>query len=84
VKEEIPVHKPSAFLIYGGVSLTSFGVAYDSGFLGPTDDHDHSVVFSPAGVTGTSSVSAAYTITNNITGDDLAIPVPNQKPPHQT
>jgi hypothetical protein len=83
VKEAIPVHKPSAFLIYGGVGLTSVGVAYDSGFFGPTDGHDHSVVFS-VGASSTSSLAAGtFTVVSNITGDEVVMPLPSRKPPQQ-
>jgi hypothetical protein len=71
-------------LIYGGVGLTIFGVAYDSGLLGPTDGHDHSVVFSSA--TSTVSISAgSLVMPNTVTGDEVVAPLPNRKPSqHQT
>ena len=81
------MHKPSAVLIYSGIGLTSFGVAYDSGFFGTTDGHDHSAVFAAPGATGTvSSVSGViYTAVNNITGDAVVAPLPSGKRPrHQT
>jgi hypothetical protein len=79
------MHKPSAVLIYGGIGITSFGVAYDSGYLGSTDGQDHSAVFSiPSGVTGTSSDSrTSYTVVNNITGDEVVAPLPSRKSPQQ-
>jgi len=77
--------KPSAFLIYGGVGLTAFGVAYDGGLLGPTDGHDHSAVFSASvSATGTNT-GATYAVMNFVTGDEIVAMLPRQTPPkHQT
>jgi hypothetical protein len=77
------IHKPSAFFIYGGIGLTSLGVAYDSGLFGAPDGHDHSVVFS-VGASSTSSVAAGtFTVVSNITGDEVVVELPSQKPPPQ-
>jgi hypothetical protein len=54
--------------------LTIFGVAYDSGLLGPTDGHDHSAVVAVAAWTGTTAVN--FYVPNTITGDDIAVTPP--------
>jgi hypothetical protein len=75
--------RSSAVLIYGGIGLTGFGVAYDSGFFGPADGHDHSAVFAVApGATVTStsiSDGATYVVVNSITGAAVVAPLPTRK-----
>jgi hypothetical protein len=83
------VHKPSSLLIYGGIGLTTFGVAYDSGFFGTPDGHDHSVMFAATTATGSVSsvsISGGTLVTvSNVTGDEIVAPLPNRKPSqHQT
>jgi hypothetical protein len=79
------MHRPSAVLIYGGIGLTSFGVAYDSGLLGATDGQDHSALFAVSGATGTISSASGVTcaVVNNITGDTVVAPLPLRKSPRQ-
>jgi hypothetical protein len=72
-------NKPSTFLISGGIGLTLFGVAYDSGLFGPTDGSDHSAVFAVPGATGTvspNSFGVTCSVVNNITGDVVGAPLP--------
>lgn len=71
------MHKYSRGSIGGAVGLAFFGVVYDSGFVGPTDGHDHSAVFSIA-ATNTGASSTIF-IVKTITGEDVVIP-PLQQP----
>jgi hypothetical protein len=79
------MRKPTAMLIYGGIGLTSFGVAYDSGFLGTPDGRDHSAVFAPPAATSSVSqiIGAGYSVVNNITGDEVMAPLPSHRPAQQ-
>jgi hypothetical protein len=77
------MHKPSAFLIYGGIGLTSLGVAYDRGFFGAPDGHDRSVLFSVAPTSTSSFAAGTFTVVSNITGDEVEAPLPSRKPPQQ-
>ena len=70
---------PPAILIYGGISLAGFGVAYDSGLFGVPDGYDHSAVVLIAGSTGTVAPAGGQIVSytpNTITGDDIAMPRP--------
>jgi hypothetical protein len=80
------MHKPSSVLIYGGLGLTAFGVAYDSGWLGRPDGHDHSAIVAIPAATGTVSLSNGVLVAmNNITGDEIVTSLSGVKPPqHQT
>lgn len=81
------MHKPPAVLVYSGIGLASFGLAYDSGLLGATDGHDHSAVFAVATTssTGTTAFISAgtYAVMNNIVGNSVVAPLPIWKPSQQ-
>ena len=63
--------------IYGLVGLTAFGVAYDCGFFGTPDGHDHSafIAISIAPSTGTVNMPM-YSVVDNVTGNAVAIHPP--------
>jgi hypothetical protein len=73
----ICMHKASRASICGLIGLTGFGVAHDCGLFGVPDGHDHSATVSIASSSGTLTMSSGVVYaTNNVTGDDIAIPGP--------
>jgi hypothetical protein len=67
--------------IYGLAVLTVFGVAYDAGFFGATDGHDHSAIVAMPGATGSVGLSnGVILVTDNITGDEIKIAAPDRNP----
>ena len=78
------MHKPSRTAVYGVIGLAGFGVAYDCGLFGPTDGHDHSAIISIAPSTGTvTGPVTAVLIAQNVTGEDIAMPLPAPPKPTQ-
>jgi hypothetical protein len=73
------MHKPSRLATYGVIGLAGFGVGYDCGLFGPRDGHDHSAIISIAPSTGTvTGPYPAIFISQNVTGEDIAVPLPTR------
>jgi hypothetical protein len=71
------MHAPLRWSVYGLVGLAGFGVAYDSGSFGPPDGFDHSAVVTVTVATSSVTLSGGVlSLTNNITGDGIAVPPP--------
>ena len=76
--------KPSRGAVYGVLGLAGFGVLYDCGLFGPPDGHDHSAAISIAPSTGSLTISSGvFFVSQNNTGEDIAVPLPGPSKPTQ-